>query len=68
MQTVETKRFLDAKDIADYMGVSRSMAYRIIHQLNEELNQKGYLTVSGKVSRVYFERKTYTDREREVAA
>lgn len=67
MEITNTKRFLDAKDIADYMGVSRSMAYRIIHKLNEELTEKGYLTVSGKVSRVYFERKTYAENERGIA-
>lgn len=62
MQDIETKRFLDVKDIVDYMGVSTSMAYRIIHQLNDELQEQGYLTVAGKVSRAYFEEKTYMGR------
>lgn len=62
MQEAESKRFLSAKDIVDYMGVSTSMAYRIIHQLNDELQKQGYLTIAGRVSRVYFEEKTYMGR------
>lgn len=62
MHDAENKRFLDVKDIVEYMGVSTSMAYRIIHQLNDELKEQGYLTVSGKVSRIYFEEKTYMGR------
>ena len=35
-------------------------AYRVIKQLNEELSNKGYLTVSGKTSRKYFYERIYT--------
>lgn len=56
---MESKRFLDVKDVATYMGVSTSMAYRIIRNLNNELSDQGYVTVSGKVSRIYFEQKVY---------
>ncbi len=51
------KNFLNAKDVAEYMSVSVPMAYKIIHRLNEELNAGGYLTVSGKVNRMFFEQK-----------
>ncbi len=56
---MESKRFLDVKDVAAYMGVSTSMAYRIIRNLNNELSNQGYVTVAGKVSRIYFEQKVY---------
>ena len=56
---MESKRFLDVKDVAAYMGVSTSMAYRIIRNLNNELSQRGYVTVAGRVSRAYFEEKVY---------
>jgi len=56
---MEEKRFLTAKDVAQYMDISVSMAYKIIRKLNGELNSMGYLTVPGKVSRKYFEDKVY---------
>ena len=60
---MENKRFLNAKDVAEYMEVSESMAYKIIKKLNEELKAKGYLTIAGKVSRIYFLERTYGGTE-----
>lgn len=51
------KNFLTATDVSEYMGISVPMAYKIIRRLNDELKEKGYLTVSGKVNRRYFEHK-----------
>ncbi len=56
---MENKKFLNVNDIAAYMNVSIPMAYKIIRQLNDELKANGYLTVSGRVSRCYFEQKVY---------
>ena len=53
------KRFLDVNDVAGYMDISIPMAYKIIRQLNDELSDKGYITIAGKVSRKYFEEKVY---------
>ena len=44
----------DVMDVMDVMGVGESKAYKIIKCLNQELNSKGYITVSGKVSSKYF--------------
>ena len=54
---VNTKRFLSAKDVAERMQISTSMAYKIISRLNDELVKKGYIVLSGKVSRSYIERR-----------
>ena len=56
---MENKRYLTASDVASFMGVSVAMAYKIIRRLNEELAAMGYLVVSGRVSRSYFEKKVY---------
>lgn len=53
------KRFMTAQDVADYMGISVSKAYQIIKLLNRELREKGYLTIAGKVSTLYFLEKIY---------
>ena len=58
-------KFINAQEVADEIGVSKSYAYKIIQQLNKELKEKDILTISGKVNRKYFmERTCYgTDRK-----
>lgn len=56
---MENKRFLNANDVASFMGISVPMAYKIIRRLNDELSAQGFITVAGKVSRCYFEQKVY---------
>lgn len=53
------KQYLTAKEVAEAMGVSLGKAYAIIRELNSELQAKGYITVAGKVSRVFFQEKVY---------
>lgn len=47
-------RFIGADEVRQILGVSRSKAYRIIKQLNNELEKKGKIVIAGKVSRNYF--------------
>ena len=56
---MESKNFLNAKDVANYMDISVPMAYKISRKRNEELGQQGYITIAGKISKVYFERKVF---------
>ena len=56
---MEDKRFLNVNDVAVYMDVSVPKAYKIIRTLNAELNEKGYITIAGKVNRLFFEEKIY---------
>ena len=56
---MENKKFLNVDDVAAYMGISIPTAYKIIRKLNDELSAQGYITVAGRVSRAYFEHKTY---------
>ena len=56
---MEDKRFLNVNDVAVYMDVSVPKAFKIIRTLNAELNEKGYITVAGKVNRLFFEEKIY---------
>ena len=53
-----TSRFVNADEVAADYGVSQSMGYRIIRRLNDELKEKGYITVAGRVSRKYYEERT----------
>ncbi len=56
---MSTNSFIRADEVAKELGVSRSYAYKLIKQLNEELRKKGYITVAGRVSRRYFNEKLY---------
>lgn len=56
---VENKCFYTADDIAQMLMVSRPTAYRIIRGLNDELASKGYIIISGRVPKKYFEEKFY---------
>lgn len=50
--------FIRAEEVCRILGVAMSTAYKIIRELNLELQQKGYKTVSGQVSRKYFYERT----------
>lgn len=53
------EQYLTAKEIAETMGVSDGKAYAIIRDLNKELKEAGYLTVSGKVPVAFFKKKYF---------
>ncbi len=56
---MSNNNFMDATAVAEYMCVSVPTAYKIIKKLNDELAAQGYITISGKISRRYFEAKVY---------
>lgn len=60
------KIFLNAADVARTLGVSEAHAYKIIRKLNEELNAKGMITISGKISKKYFAERVYGYEDSEV--
>lgn len=62
---MDERRFVGAEQIAKELGVSKSYAYRLVKELNDELRGKGYLTIPGRVSRRYFEEKFYGLRDDE---
>lgn len=50
---------MTAQDVVDMIGVSKGHAYKIIRELNKELENGGYIVVSGKIPRAYWEKKFY---------
>lgn len=60
---MEKSKFITTVELANELGVSKSFAYKIVRQLNDELKAKGYMIVSGKVSRVFYEEKFYGIKE-----
>ena len=54
---------MQAEDVAEELSVSVSYAYKIIRQLNAELKEKGFITISGRVSGEYFNKRVYGSGE-----
>ena len=57
-RTMERK-FITADEVSELLGVAKPTAYKLIRKMNDELNAQGYITVAGRVSRKFFEEKTY---------
>lgn len=51
--------FVRANEVAADLEVSIPQAYRIIRQMNEELEAQGYLTIAGRVSRKFYMERFY---------
>lgn len=57
--------FMRADEVAKELGISKSFAYKLIRQMNQELREHGFLTIAGRINRDYFEERLYKS-EREV--
>lgn len=55
-------KFIRAGEVAQELSVSKPYAYKLIRQLNEELKEKGFITISGRVNRQYFYERLYGTR------
>ncbi len=57
-ENMENRNFMTVDEVAKELKVSKSYAYKIVKQLNEELSKLGYLTFSGRVNANYFYKKS----------
>lgn len=56
---MKNELFVTATEVAQELGVSKPFAYKLVRQMNGELEEKGFITIAGRVSRKYFEEKFY---------
>lgn len=56
------KMYLTASEVAEILGVSKPKAYKIIAEMNKDLERKGYLIIRGKVSKKYFLEHMYYEK------
>lgn len=52
-------KFIRVEEVAQELGVSVSYAYKVIQKLNGELKAKGFITISGRINRQYFNERLY---------
>ena len=50
---------MTANDVAQALGVSKGHAYKIVRELNDELEAKGFIVVAGKIPRAFWDKKFY---------
>lgn len=51
--------FYTVVDVMNILGVSRGKAYKIMKELNEELQEKGYIVIAGKIPKQFFNEHYY---------
>ncbi len=56
---LESPKYVKVREVMQLCEVSESRAYRIMQQLNKELEAKGFVTTSGRVSRKYLMERLY---------
>ena len=62
---MEKELFVRAEEVARELGISKPYAYKLVREMNEELQKNGFLTIPGRVSRRYFVEKFYWLRYRQ---
>ena len=53
-ETTAMPMIMGVEEVMRELSISRPYAYRVIRMLNAEMEEKGYRTMKGKVSRSYF--------------
>ena len=53
---------MTVEDVMEELDISKPAAYRIIRQLNSELQMAGYITVRTKIPRTYWNERFYTKK------
>lgn len=61
-------KFIRVDEVAKELDVSKPYAYKLIRQLNDELKEKGFITIAGRVNRQYFYERLYGAERNEVNA
>ena len=54
MEEKRESRFMTVEEVAQELEVSTSYAYKVMRELNKEMADMGYMVVSGRVNRAFF--------------
>ena len=61
---MENKNFMTVDEVAQELNVSKSYAYKVVRELNVEMQKLGYLTVTGRVNTSFFRKKLCYSEQR----
>lgn len=60
---------MTVEEVAQELRVSKSKAYKVVRNLNRELQEMGYLTVAGRINTTFFHKKVcYSEQRKGVNA
>jgi fructose-1-phosphate kinase PfkB-like protein len=51
--------YYTAGEVQEMLGVSRGKAYKILKELNEQLETKGFIVIAGKIPKKFFNEHYY---------
>ena len=54
-----TSYMMTADEVAAELGISNGHAYKMIRQMNKELEKAGFIVVAGKIPRAFWEKKFF---------
>ena len=54
-----TNYMMTADEVAAELGISKGHAYKMIRQMNKELEKSGFIVVAGKVPRAFWKKKFF---------
>ena len=55
----EQSYFYTANELSSILGVSLSYSYRLISDMNSQLKEMGFITISGRIPKAYFNERFY---------
>ena len=56
---MKSNYMIGVDEVSKELGVSRGHAYKVIRELNDELSEKGFIVVAGKIPKAYWETKFF---------
>ncbi len=60
---MEEKMFMKVEEVAKKLDVSIPFAYKLIREMNRELEKTGCITIAGRIDRKFFYEKFYCTKE-----
>lgn len=51
--------FVRVETVMEDLQISRPMAYKLMKEMNDELREKGFIVISGRVPRQYYMERFY---------
>ncbi|MFI3249532.1 MAG: DNA-binding protein [Eubacteriales bacterium] len=55
----QNSQFITPHEVSQLLQISVSHSYKLVREMNEQLKAQGYMTISGRISRKYFQEKFY---------
>lgn len=59
----QTPQFMTPQEVSQLLQISISHSYKLVREMNQQLKAQGYMTISGRISRKYFQEKFYGFQE-----